>query len=171
MNCPRSRGGCSRRSSIAASCARRGGRDRRHGEKEGRRTGALVAKGVLASEGARAAALSVSREPGAAVDAGAVPRAAEYLAKRGVLVRCAERLEDCVRRAATLLEPPEAGSRWRSSTWTRRTRMRRSKPPGPHSARPGASSRCLRREFVVDNGAKRSLKLREGQHEYTFTEK
>jgi hypothetical protein len=26
-------------------------------------------------------------------------------------------------------------------------------------------------EFAVDNGAKRTLKLREGQHEYTFTEK
>ena len=26
-------------------------------------------------------------------------------------------------------------------------------------------------EFVVDNGAKRTLKLRDGQHEYTFTEK
>ena len=26
-------------------------------------------------------------------------------------------------------------------------------------------------EFVVDNGAKRTLKLRDGQYEYTFTEK
>jgi hypothetical protein len=26
-------------------------------------------------------------------------------------------------------------------------------------------------EFVVDDGAKRTLKLRDGQHEYTFTEK
>jgi hypothetical protein len=45
-------------------------------------------------------------------------------------------------------------------------------PDGSVSFRPvDAGIFAFELEFVVDGGAKRALKLREGQHEYTFTEK
>ena len=87
VNCPRSRGACWRRSSTAASCPWRGGCDRRHGGKAGTPDSGRAGREGRAGVGrrARAAAFGVSREPGAAVDAGAVPRAAEYMSDADIL--------------------------------------------------------------------------------------
>jgi hypothetical protein len=55
---------------------------------------------------------------------------------------------------------------WKSEVASRRN------PDGSVSFRAVDAGICgFGLELVVDDGAKRTLKLREGQHEYTFTEK